>query len=297
MAALVSAIIVNYNAGDLLRQCINSLIACDCEVEIIVVDNASQDESLAAIADIHQLTVIKNPTNTGFAAACNQGITAAKADYFLFLNPDSTIEAQALSRMIDVFENDKQVGMAGGMLCHLDGTEQPGGRRVFPTPRLAFMRATGLSLLSEFFPKLFSDFLLHNSPVPETAVEVEAISGACMLVKREAVENVGQWDEGYFLHCEDLDWCMRFRQNNWKVMFVPDAKVLHALGVCGRNRPVFVEWHKHKGMCRFYCKFFRHEYPGLLMWLVMVAVWMRFGLVALYHVGKKPSRFMSFKRD
>ncbi len=296
-AATISTIIVNYNAGDLLRQCVESLLKCTLSTEIIVVDNASSDESIASISSFSQVKIILNTSNTGFASACNTGISAAKSDYILFLNPDSTIESEALSRMIEALQHNKQVGMVGGMLCNLDGTEQPGGRRVFPTPRRAFMRAFGLSGLGRFFPKLFSDFLLHNNPLPTVPVPVEAISGACMLVKREAINDVGVWDEGYFLHCEDLDWCMRFREKGWQVMFVPDARITHALGACGRSRPLFVEWNKHKGMCRFYCKFFRHQYPGILMYLVVFAVWMRFGFVALYHLGKRAMGLVGVPHD
>ncbi len=121
-----------------------------------------------------------------------------------------------------------------------------------------------------------------------------AISGACMLVKREAVEDVGWWDEEYFLHCEDLDWCMRFRQKGWKILFVPDARIVHAKGACSQEQRLFVEWHKHKGMMRFYRKFFSHQYPSVLMGLVTVGVWLRFGLVAagvtLRRVGRALGR-------
>lgn len=297
MPTTVSTIIVNYNAGGLLRQCIESLFKCSLPVEIIVVDNASVDGSLAGLEDFPGLKLIKNTKNTGFAAACNTGVDAATSDYVLFLNPDSTIEPEALSSMMAVLQQDKQVGMVGAMLCNLDGSEQPGGRRVFPTPRRAFNRAFGLSGLGKFFPGLFADFLLHKDPLPTGPVIVEAISGACMLVKREAIKDVGLWDEGYFLHCEDLDWCMRFGQKGWKIKFVPNARVIHALGVCGRSRPLFVEWHKHKGMCRFYCKFFRHQYPGILMYLVIFAVWMRFGFVALYHTGKQVGTLFQAKHE
>ena len=101
-----------------------------------------------------------------------------------------------------------------------------------------------------------------------------------MMVKREVMNQVGEWDDGYFLHCEDLDWCMRFRERGWKILFVPSAIITHVLGFCGRNRPVFVEWHKHRGMMRFYRKFFKEHYPGALMWLVGVGVWLRFSIVA-----------------
>ncbi len=86
-----------------------------------------------------------------------------------------------------------------------------------------------------------------------------------MFVRRKALEEIGPLDEGYFMHCEDLDWCMRFRQAGWEILFVPDTSVLHVKGVCGSSRPVRVEYYKHRGMIRFYRKFFRHQYPGVLM--------------------------------
>jgi hypothetical protein len=180
-------------------------------------------------------------------------------------------------------EKDSTVGMVGGLLLNPDGSEQVGARRAIPTPWRTMVRVFNLSGLAERYPRLFSDFNLHRQPLPDQPIEVEAISGACMLVRREALEDVGELDEGYFLHCEDLDWCMRFRQKGWKILFVPDARVTHYLGSCGRTRPVFVEWNKHKGMMRFYRKFFRHQYPGVLMWLVGIGVWLRFGLLAMYY--------------
>ena len=95
-------------------------------------------------------------------------------------------------------------------------------------------------------------------------MEVEAISGACMLVRRAALDDVGGLDEGYFLHCEDLDWCHRFRQAGWRVLFVPGVRVVHDKGVSSRARPVFVQWHLHRGMVRYYRKFLRDEYPSPL---------------------------------
>ncbi len=171
--------------------------------------------------------------------------------------------------------------MVGGLLVNPDGSEQAGGRRSVPTPWRSFVRVFGLQRFSKRWPQLFADFDLHKQPLPDNPIEVEAISGACTLVKREAVEAVGLWDEGYFLHCEDLDWCMRFRKMGWKILFVSDAVVTHNKGGCSYDRPIFVEWHKHKGMIRFYRKFFRHQYPGVLMWLVVTGVWLRFALVVV----------------
>ena len=180
-----------------------------------------------------------------------------------------------------------RVGMVGGLLVNEDGTEQGGGRRAVPTPWRSFVRAFGLQRFANCWPKLFYDFHLHKQPLPDSPIEVEAISGACMLVKRDVMEDVGLWDEGYFLHCEDLDWCMRFRQKGWKILFVPDARISHALGACSQLRRVFVEWHKHKGMLRFYRKFFWHQYPGVLMGLVVAGVWLRFGLAVVYLTARR----------
>lgn len=283
MNAVISAIVVNYNAGNLLKDCVKSLLACPLDVEVIIVDNASTDNSLATLEKLPHTRIIKNNVNMGFAAACNKGITAASADYLLFLNPDSSIAPNTLVNLLSAATSDDRVGMTGGLLINPDGSEQAGGRRAIPTPWRSFVRAFGLARFEHRWPRLFFDFHLHKQPLPDHPIEVEAISGACMLVKRKAVQDVGIWDEGYFLHCEDLDWCMRFRQKGWRIVFVPNARVIHTQGVCGKARPIFVEWHKHKGMIRFYRKFFKHQYPGILMGLVVIGVWFRFSLLVSYY--------------
>ena len=279
----VSVIIVNYNGGACLAASVGSVLG-QCE-QLIVVDNASTDDSLDgldSLASGDQLKIIRNKENLGFAKACNIGARAATGNFFLFLNPDCIVESAAVSSLVSSLSGDSDYGMAGGLLLNPDGTEQQGARRAVPTPWRSFVRAFGLSRLSKRWPRLFFDFHLHKQPLPHTHIEVEAISGACMLVRRVALDEVGLLDEGYFMHCEDLDWCMRFRRNGWKILFVPEARLLHYQGTCSKSRPVFVEWHKHKGMVRFYRKFFRHQYPGGLMMLVTVGVWMRFTGVVIY---------------
>ena len=97
-----------------------------------------------------------------------------------------------------------------------------------------------------------------------------------MLARRTAIEQVGMLDEGYFMHCEDLDWCVRFGQAGWKILFVPQAQAVHKRGRSSRTRPIHVELYKHRGMIRFYRKFLRHRYPEIMLWGVTVAVWTRF---------------------
>ena len=283
----VSVIIVNYNAGTLLIDCVCSALA-QAE-QVIVIDNASTDLSMNLLAtefaDESRLVTLCETKNRGFAAGCNLGLGLATQAHLLFLNPDCILGAGSLRRMAEVLDSDSSVGMVGGLLTNLDGSEQAGGRRAVPTPWRSFVRAFGLGNLSNRWPKLFYNFYLHKEPLPDAPIDVEAISGALTLVSRVAIDDVGLWDEAYFLHCEDLDLCMRFRKRGWRILFVPDAPVIHHQGHCCRRRPFFVEWHKHKGMMKFYNKFFRHQYPGVLMWLVILGVWFRFIAVVLSREG------------
>ncbi|SFO39537.1 glycosyltransferase family 2 protein [Nitrosospira briensis] len=295
----VSVIVVNYNAGRLLAECIRS--ALPSVSEVLVVDNASSDFSLELCAqrfsEEPKLKIIRNTVNLGFAAACNIGAAQATESHLLFLNPDCFLNAGSLQRMVQVLETFPKAGMVGGLLINENGSEQAGGRRAVPTPWRSFVRAFGLHRLGRYWPRLFFDFHLHKQALPNGPLEVEAISGALMLVRRDAIEDVGLWDEDYFLHCEDLDWCMRFRNKGWKIVFVPDAPVVHHKGTCSRARPVFVEWHKHRGMMRFYRKFFRSDYPGVVMWLVALGIWLRFGAIAALHGARRAGRLLGLKRE
>ena len=294
----VSVVIVNYNSGPLLKECI-SLILPQVD-EVVVVDNASVDSSIVdceeAFASESVVRVIRNDVNLGFATACNIGFFSTQGDYVLFLNPDCYVESSIVSTLSGELFVDPMVGMDGGLLMNPDGTEQAGGRRSVPTPWRSVVRVFKLQRFAGRWPRLFCEFNLHQQSLPVRPIEVEAISGACMMVKREAIKDVGLWDEGYFLHCEDLDLCMRFRQKGWKILFVPDAKTVHFQGACSRLYPIFVEWHKHKGMMRFYRKFFRHQYPGLLMWVVTLGIWLRFSLKATCCTVKRVSQTLGLER-
>jgi GT2 family glycosyltransferase len=276
----ISTIIVNYNAGLELVTCIRSVI--DQVGDVVLVDNASQDNSIADVKDVFgtdpRLQIIVNDRNLGFAAGCNIGARAAQHPYWLFLNPDCICAANAVALLYETLINRPNTGMVGGLLLNADGSEQAGGRRLTPTPSRTLLRALGLTAFAARWPKLGLDFNLHLQPLPQQPIPVDAISGACMLVKPEAVTAVGNWDDGYFLHCEDLDWCMRFWRAGWQILFVPSSRITHAQGVCSKSRPLFVEWHKHKGMSRYYWKFFRSDYGWPMLALVVVAIWVRFGL-------------------
>lgn len=287
----ISVVIVNYNAGEKLANCIASAI--NQVDEIIVVDNASRDNSISIVTSVFpnnpKLLIIRNRANLGFGKACNIGYQACSGASVLFLNPDCVLSNDTLKTLNHCLHENAMCGMVGGLILNEDGSEQAGGRRDAPTPWNSLVRAFKLSWLSNRYPLIFPDYNLHKRPVSDQPAEIDAISGSCMLVKREAIENVGIFDEGYFMHVEDLDWCIRFRQNGWKILFVPDAKVMHHRGVCSRSRPIFVEWHKHKGMIRYYNKFLRYQYPRILSALVYSAIWLRFVVVAYYYALRQVS--------
>jgi hypothetical protein len=282
--AVITAIIVNYNSGALLTACVASLINSSCEVNVVVSDNGSGDDSLARLQAFYgeepRLTIVRNHANLGFSAGCNRGLHYASGEYVLFINPDCVVGTETLLRMRTMMEAHPEVGMAGCLIRNVDGSEQIGCRRYVPTPWRSFVRVLRLDRLFPRDPR-FQTFNLAGTLLPPEPVVIEAISGAFMLVRQTALEKVGQLDEHYFLHCEDLDWCMRFRQEGYSILFVPGVEITHLKGG-SRAPPLFVEWHKHKGMTRFYLRFFRHQYPSALMFLVIAAVWARLALMTPY---------------
>jgi len=283
-AGPISVVTVNFNAGPLLAECVRSVLGSTVPVEVIVVDNHSTDDSLAvlkaAVDGEPRVVVIENAANVGFARANNQALARTTGEFVLLLNPDCVIRPDTLEGMLEVMSCRPDVGMAGCLILNPDGTEQAGCRRSVPTPWRSFVRVFHLSRIFPQYRRLFDDYVLKDAPLPATPVEVEAISGAFMFVRRTALDEVGTLDEVYFMHCEDLDWCMRFRQHGRPILFVPGVSITHDKGRCGRDRPIRVLWHMHRGMIRFYRKFFRHQYPAVLMWLVIAGVGLRFAAKA-----------------
>ena len=279
----VSIIVVNFNGGVLLADAVAAVLASTTSVEISLVDNGSDDGSIAQVRGRFghdaRLRIIENGRNLGFTSASNMALKQATGEYVLLLNPDCIVQPDTLAQVLSVMEPQPDIGMAGCLLRNRDGSEQAGCRRAVPTPWRTVVRVLHLNKLFPHHPR-FRNFLLNHEPLPQEPITVEAISGAFMLVRRTAMEQVGLLDEGYFLHCDDLDWCMRFRQLGWKILFIPQVEALHHKGVCSGGHPVFVQWHKHKGMVRFYRKFFQHQYPLPLMAAVVTAVWLRFAILA-----------------
>jgi GT2 family glycosyltransferase len=237
-----------------------------------------------------RLHVLDQGRNTGFAAACNAGMREAHGEFILLLNPDCVVGEDTLATVRAALDADPGGGMAGCLLRNEDGSEQEGCRRSVPTPGRAFARAFGLSRLRRRAGASGGDFVLSDQPLPTAPVPVDAISGAFMMVRRSAVEAVGALDEAYFMHCEDLDWCMRFRQSGRRILFVPTTSAVHHKGTSSRARPVRVLWHMHRGMVRYYRKFFRGEYPAPFLWLVVAGVAVRFSALASIALARSAGR-------
>lgn len=248
----VDVVIVNYNAGQALRLCIESILASEgVRVRCIVVDNHSSDDSLDSLAGYtsEQLVVLRNTQNLGFSKAVNQGVAEVRTPWFWLLNPDTQVEADALATLLKHADDRPRLGVLGGLVVNPDGSEQRGCRRDQPTPVLAL--AHGLRL-QHLWPRL--EFNHTGRPLPPQALAVEAISGSCMLINRAAHDQLQGFDEGFFLHFEDLDYCARLSAAGWSVWFVPQARILHVQGVSSAKVPVRVIAHKAYSMVRFFWK-------------------------------------------
>ncbi|WP_456374252.1 glycosyltransferase family 2 protein [Thiolapillus sp.] len=267
----VDVVIVNYNGGDLLLQAVQAVLDSRLPIRLVVVDNASSDGSIERLgAEYPQARILQNQKNLGFATAANQGLSAGNADFVLLLNPDCLLQPDTLQGMLETMADYPDVGMAGCRILNPDGSEQRGCRRELPTLGSGAGKALGRSQAMD----------LHRQPLPDHPQFVEAISGAFMLLRRKALADVGLLDEGYFMHCEDLDWCRRFADAGWKILFVPDVEVVHYQGHCSKSSPVRVLWHKHRGMARYYRKYLAGQGSLLRSIVVVPAIYLRFLMLA-----------------
>jgi hypothetical protein len=223
----LSVIIVSYNSLSVLKPCLESLRrhlpAGDSE--IIVVDNASKDGTPDMVRrDFPAVTLVANEENVGYSRGVNLGIRRAEGRYFLILNPDTVVGGDAIAKMMDFMDRHREAGIVGPKLVFFDGNIQYSCRR-FYTWKVLLMRRT---FLGKFFKNSSAvrDHLMLDYD-HETLREVDWILGACMLVRREAVESVGLMDERFFLYFEDVDWCYRMKQRGWKVYYYPEAVITH----------------------------------------------------------------------
>lgn len=289
----VSVVIVNFNTGTILCQVVQSLFAQNAPFhECVVIDNASRDNSLAELrkaVDDPRLKIQEIDSNLGFAAGCNRGIEQSTGSYVLLLNPDCLLEPNCLDRLLAELSDDEDAGAAGPLILNVDGTEQRGCRRDIPTPWQIFCVGIGLHRLMPNHPR-FRSFNQDDTDLPDGTVRTQGVSGACILIKRAALERVGLLDERYFLHFEDLDWCMRAGEAGCHVLFVPDAVAHHIGGVSSRNRWFLVEFHKHTSLIRFVRLNFGQYYPSVFIVFLSIIIYARLFTLSLRMLVKARPR-------
>jgi GT2 family glycosyltransferase len=279
----VQAVVVNYNAGPRLLDCVRALLAEPDLNRVWVVDNASRDGSLDSVGGLAarepRLRMLRNARNLGFGPANNLAFRDDAGSDWLLVNPDCLVKPGALEAFRRCLAADARVGLLGGLVRNPDGSEQRGCRRDLPRLGSSLARSLGLSRL--FGRRAWTDFDHTGGVLPVMPIRVGAVSGAFMYLRAEALAATGPFDEGYFLHCEDLDICRRMADRGWDVMFVPGAEAVHFQGSSSRRTPLRVHWHKHRGMWRYYAKFEAREHRASVNGLVWLGIWTRFLLTAL----------------
>lgn len=284
-AFAVSIVIVNWKTPKLLARCLDSLKEDPGyeDFEIIVVDNNSGDESVPMLkADFPYVHLIANTGNYGFSKGCNQAIEIAHGRHVLLLNPDSVVVKDAISTMYKYLDANPEVGAVGPKVLNTDGTLQLACRRAFPSVSASFFRLTYLSHLFPNHPAVSRYNMTFADP--ESFLDVDALSGSCMMVRNQVIEKIGLLDEDIFMFGEDIDWCWRVKEAGYKVMYIPTASVFHIHGAASRKRPVGTTINLHKGMEVFYRKHLAKNYWAPFNLLVYSAIWMRAGIFIVVNV-------------
>ena len=279
---VVEVIIVNYNAGDALTRCVQSVFAQQVPVRLIIADNASSDDSISslqiAIGFPENVMVIANDENLGFAKAVNAAALNLESGghYLLILNPDCEMLPGSLAALGGALDDDPGAALAGPAVVDRDGRVMRGTLRRFPDPWNSLLTFSGLWRLGRWFPAFRGIEMSGQLPL-ETAA-AEAVSGACMMLRKSEFIELGCMDGAYGLHCEDLDLMYRLRQGGFHSLFVPSARVFHQQGISSSSRPLWVHWQRHLGMQRFFLKFQAEKTVFPLRWLVFAGIWLRFAV-------------------
>ncbi len=282
---LLSVVIVSWNVRDDLRECLQSLLGTGdlgsgtgkqlSEIEVIVVDNASMDGTAETVRrEFPQVKLIVNDENFGYTKANNIGIRQSRGKYILLLNPDTIVKPNALQALIECAEAHPDAGIIGAKLLNPDGSIQRSARS-FPDIGAGLFRNT---FLGRLFPNnpFVRRYLLTDFSYDEVR-EVDWVSGAAMLVRRELFERIGLLDERFWAYCEDVDLCWRAWQAGFKVLFCPNAVIVHKIGRSSDQRLVASLIQHHKSMWLFYLKNYRRRYPLVLFPLIGLGILMRLG--------------------
>lgn len=284
----VSVIIVNYNSGPLLRDCLTSLYTYsrDFNFSVTVFDNASTDDGLKKIeGDFPKVKMIRSQINLGFAKANNRAITgSALAQYYLLLNPDVFFESNAIKSVMDFMAKNPSIGICGPKIVLPCGKLDSPCRRSFKSPATYLYHIVGLSRLfprSRRFGRYYLSYLNEDE-----ACEVDSVMGAFLMIRRQTLEQIGLLDEHFYIYAEDEDWCWRAKQAGWKVFYYPRACVLHLKGTSTSERklPMIYQWHRAAFV--FHRKNLAATNSFLINWFIYLGIAVHLG-AALFLNGLK----------
>ncbi len=277
----VSAIVISYFTGPLLARALSSLRTQPEIAEIILVDNGNFTGAVEGAINESSgdtpIKVLSGHGNIGFAAACNLGALNSAHPVLLFFNPDAVMPDGGVRQLMADGRALERPWVMGAKLVNPDGTEQQGSRRETLTPWRAFVEAGKLYKLAPQHP-YFRRFNLHALEIPDDIQPTPTISGACFLLHRRDYDAIGGMDERYFLHVEDVDFCLRFAKAGGKVYFNPHVSVVHFKS-SSRANPVKIEARKTASMIRYFNTHFSAAYPRPFLWLVAGVLWFSFGLL------------------
>jgi GT2 family glycosyltransferase len=268
----LSVVIVTYNVKALLRNCLRSVFASRVPFpfEVCVVDTGTDGSAAMVRAAFPEVTVVEAPDNPGFAAANNLGLRRSRGAYCLLLNPDTELPPHALAETVAVLDGDPSIGILGPKLVRADGALDLACRRSFPTPRNALFHYLGLSRI---LPRvaLFGEYNLTYKD-PDRAYDVDAVTGAFMLIRRQTLEQIGLLDETFWMYGEDLDLCWRSRAEGWRTRYHPTVRVLHLKGQSSRRRPLVCTYEFFRAMHLFYQKHYAQRSSPLKNALVTAGI-------------------------
>jgi GT2 family glycosyltransferase len=288
-APKLSICILTLQARGFLEGCLHAIYENppDESYEIIIVDNHSTDGTVEMLrAQFPEVQLILNPENLGFTAPMNQALRQGRGQYLLLLNPDTIVHHQALNRMITFMETCPQVGICGPKVLNTDGTLQEPCRRGESTPWAVisyFFR------LHRIFPesKFFGGYSMSYMDEDETH-EVAGVSGSCMMIRQDVIDQIGYLDESYFAYQEDADYCFQARKAGWKIFYYPEAQITHYGGQGGSRVDPYrsiIEWHRSYWL--YYRKNLAGNYFFLINWIYYLAMLIKLGLALVINSLRK----------
>ena len=264
----IGVVVVTYSSAATIEACLQRLLAAREVQRVVVIDNASPDDTVAIVSRMvarePRLVLAANDDNRGFAAGCNQGATAISQPWLAFVNPDLYVERDTLSRLVQHARERAGAGLLGAEMVDEAGHVDPASRRADPSLR---------EQLTSFGRR--DNLYLGRDPA-QVLQRVDAVAGSLMLMHTGLFVRVGGFDEGYRLHAEDLDLCRRVREAGYEIVVANDLQVVHVRGVSSRSRPVWVEWHKHRGLWRYFRRFEADGVSAPVRAAIFAGLWAHF---------------------